>query len=139
LLARVCIKSLTPTEHGFVSTRPTLLKRKAYRLRRLSPQKAPRPAGQLLVQPELSRPVARLRDFGGGIVPPAVAVEIEFRRKQRGLTQRQIAASIGRSQGSLRIALRGHDPISAATVNRLRELLTRGSTETSCRLIYVAR
>jgi transcriptional regulator with XRE-family HTH domain len=56
-------------------------------------------------------------------VPPAIAVEIEFRRKQRGLTQRQVAASIGRSQGQLANALRGHDPISAATVNRLRELL----------------
>ena len=97
--------------------------RKRYRLRRLYPHKAPRPAGQLPLLPELNRPVTRLRDFGGGRIPPAVAVEIEFRRKQRGLTQREVAASIGRSQGQLANALRGHDPISAATVNRLRELL----------------
>ena len=67
--------------------------------------------------------MARLRDFGGGFVPPAVAVEIEFRRQQLGLSLRQLAARIGRSQGQLANALRGHDPISAASVKRLRELL----------------
>jgi hypothetical protein len=46
--------------------------RKAYRLRRLYPHKAPRPAGQLLLLPELNRPVARLRDFGGGLMPPSL-------------------------------------------------------------------
>jgi len=73
--------------------------------------------------PELAAPVARLRDFGGGFVPPAVAVEIEFRRQQLGLSLRQLAARIGRSQGQLANALRGHDPISAASANRLREFL----------------
>jgi hypothetical protein len=37
--------------------------RKAYRLRRLHPRKAPRLAGQLPLLPELNRPVARLRDL----------------------------------------------------------------------------
>jgi hypothetical protein len=97
--------------------------RKAYRLRRLYPRKAPRPAGQLPLLPELNRPVSRLREFGGGFVPPAVAKEIEFQRRRRGLSQSQLAARIGRSQGQIANALRGHDPISGSVVNRLREIL----------------
>jgi hypothetical protein len=86
---------------------------KPYRLRRLYPHKAPRPAGQLPLLPELDRPVARLRDFGGGFVPPAVRVEIEWRRRQQlGLSQSQLAAMIGRSQGQLsKNALRGEMPL----------------------------
>ena len=99
--------------------------RKPYRLRRLYPNKAPRLAGQLSLLPAL-RPVARLHDFGGGIVPSVVAIEIEFRRNQLGLSQRQIAGMIGRSQGQYANAIRGHDPISAPVVNRLRELLLDG-------------
>jgi len=84
---------------------------------------APRLAGQAPLLPELNRPVARLREFGGGFVPPAVRVEIEWRRQQIGLSQAQLASLIGRSQGQLANALRGHDPISGAAVNRLREAL----------------
>jgi hypothetical protein len=88
---------------------------------------APRPAGQLPLLPELNRPVARLRDFGGGFMPPSVAREIEFLRRQLGLSQTHLASLIGRSQGQLANALRGHDPISAAAVNRLRENLLQNS------------
>jgi hypothetical protein len=97
--------------------------RKPYSLRRLSSRKAPRPAGQLSLLPEIDRPVSRLHDFGGGFVPPAVAVEIEFLRRQHGWSQRQLGAKIGRSQGHMANALRGHDPISSLVVNRLREIL----------------
>ena len=69
------------------------------------------------------KPVAGLQAFGGGYVPPAVAAEIEFRRQQRDLSQRQLAALVGRLQGQLANALRGHDPISAPVVNRLRDAL----------------
>jgi hypothetical protein len=96
--------------------------RKAYRLRRLEPRKAPRPAGQLPLLPEIERPVSRLHDFGGGFIPHAVAIEIEFRRRRLGLSQRQLALSIGRSQGQFANALRGHDPISVRSVNRLRDV-----------------
>jgi hypothetical protein len=94
--------------------------RKDYRPRQLK-RRAPRPAGQL---PLLSlKPVSRLRDFRGGLVPPSVAREIEFQRKQRGLSQCQLGEMIGRSQGQLANALRGHDPISGSAVNRLRDVL----------------
>lgn len=73
--------------------------RKASRLRRLYPRKAPRPAGQLTLLPELDRLVARLHQFGGGFVAGAVALEIEFRRQQLGLSQHQLASRIGRWYG----------------------------------------
>ena len=98
--------------------------RKEYRKRPLT-ARAPRLSGQILLFPELSKPVARLQAFGGGYIPRAVAAEIEFRRQQRGLSQRQLGLLVGVSQGQFANALRGHDPISASVVNRLRdELLT---------------
>jgi hypothetical protein len=84
---------------------------------------APRPGGQAPLFPEFERPVSRLRVFGGGSVPRAVAVEIEFRRRQHGLSQRQVGNMIGRSQGQYANAIRGHDPLSRMAANRLRELL----------------
>lgn len=95
--------------------------RKEYRKRPLT-ARAPRLAGQILLFPNM-KPVAGLQAFGGGYVPPAVAAEIEFRRQQRDLSQRQLAALVGRLQGQLANALRGHDPISAPVVNRLRDAL----------------
>jgi hypothetical protein len=84
---------------------------------------APRPAGQLLLLPELNKPVSRLRLFGGGKIPPAVALEIEHKRRQLRLSQREFAARIGISQGQYANAIRGHDPVSAFVVKRLREVL----------------
>lgn len=96
--------------------------RKEYRKRALT-ARAVSIAGQILLFPELSKPVARLQAFGGGYIPPSVAAEIEFRRHQRGLSQRQLGVLVGRSQGQLANAIRGHDPISSAVVNRLRDAL----------------
>jgi len=42
--------------------------------------------------------VTRLRDFNGGQVPPNVAREIEFRRKQLGLQQWFLCQYIGFKQ-----------------------------------------
>jgi hypothetical protein len=95
--------------------------RKAYKPRPLT-ARAPRLAGQLALLPELERPVSRLHDFGGGIVPRAVAVELEFRRRRLGFSQQDFAARIGVSQGQYANAIRGHDPISAFAINRAREI-----------------
>jgi hypothetical protein len=98
--------------------------RKDYRKRALT-KRAPLLCGQIPMFPEM-KPVSRLRAFGGGLVPKAVAREIEHLRRRCGLTQLELAELIGRSQGQLANALRGHDPISAQVVNRLRDvLLTR--------------
>lgn len=106
--------------------------RKAYRLRGSGPlARVPRLSGQLVLLPELNRPVARLRDFGGGFVPASVTREIEFKRRQCGQSERQIASMIGISQGHYSNVIRGHDPISAVAVNRLRELLQGRSGPTS--------
>jgi hypothetical protein len=101
--------------------------RKTYRPRGLT-RKALRPAGQLALSPEFDRSVSRLRQFGGGFVPPAVALEIEHLRHRHGLSQREIAARIGVSQGQYANARRGHDPLSGFAVNRLRDIL--GSEKT---------
>ncbi len=99
------------------------LERKGYRLRGSgSLARSARLSGQIPLFPEM-KPVARLQAFGGGYIPRAVAAEIEFRRRQRGLSQRQLGALVGRSQGQLANALRGHDPISSGVVNRLRDAL----------------
>jgi hypothetical protein len=96
--------------------------RKSYRPRRLN-RTAIRLSGQMALLPEIERPVSRLHQFGGGYVPPAVALEIEHLRNQSGLTQRELAARIGVSQSQYANARRGHDPLSAFAVNRLRETL----------------
>jgi len=104
--------------------------RKPYRLRNTGPlARSPRPAGQLPLLPEIDRLPSRLRDFGGGYVPPAVGMEIEFRRRQLGLSQRQVGSLIGRSQGQIANAMRGHDPIAASAINRPRELPRPSKTE----------
>jgi hypothetical protein len=96
--------------------------RKDYRPRRLK-RRAMRPAGQLPLLPEIERPVTRLRQFGGHKMPKPVAIEAEFRRQQLGLSQHELAAKIGCSQGQYANAIRGHDPLSAFVTNRLREVL----------------
>ena len=99
--------------------------RKEYRKRALT-KRAPRLSGQIPLFPEM-KPVSRLRAFGGGPVPKAVAREIEHLRRRRGLTQLELAELIGRSQGRLANALRGHDPMSAASANRLRDVLLKAA------------
>jgi len=121
-------------EQGYIEPwQPTNAKRtstrKPYRLRKLYPKKAPQPADQELLpfaEMALRRPVARLRDFGGGFVPTPVAETIEFRRQRAGLSQRELANRCGIGQPQLANALRGHDPLSAWVVTRLKEVLTPG-------------
>jgi hypothetical protein len=96
--------------------------RKKYRPRQLK-LRALRPVGQLALLPEIERPVTRLRQFGRGHLPKAVAIEAEFRRQQLGLSQDELAARIGCSQGQYANAIRGHDPLSAFVANRLRDVL----------------
>jgi Helix-turn-helix len=94
--------------------------RKSYRKRPLI-RRALRHAGQILLFPEHEHPVARLSQYGGGVMPRSVALEVEHRRKRLGLTQRDFARAAGISQGQYANALRGHDPLSGWVTNRLRE------------------
>jgi transcriptional regulator with XRE-family HTH domain len=52
-----------------------------------------------------------------------VAIQLEFKREQLGLSQREFAGLAGITQGTYSNAIRGHDPISSAVVNRLRDAL----------------
>ena len=78
------------------------------------------------IEPQVRRPVARLRDFGGGLMPAVVAGEIEFRRHQLGWSQRELARRCGIGQPQLANVLRGHDPLSAWATRRLRDALRDG-------------
>lgn len=102
--------------------------RRPYRLRKLSSRKALQLAGQLSLLPEIDRPISRLKDFAGGMVPPAVACEIEFLRRQRSWTQAELGFRIGRHQPHVANVLRGHDPLSRFATNRLRDALLEGSS-----------
>lgn len=103
--------------------------RKPYRLRRLPTRKAICRSGQIPLFPELEQPVIRLEAFRGGFMSPALAVKIEFRRRQHGLSQSRLGSMIGISQGHLANALRRHDPISSFVANRLREIFVEGVAE----------
>lgn len=54
----------------------------------------PTPRGHPSSKSDGCNAVARLQSFGGGFMPPAVAAEIEFRRRQLGLSQHQLASLV---------------------------------------------
>jgi len=93
--------------HVFAEPKLALMRKRTHaaaEMRRM----APRLARQILLPlAGIMRPVSRLREFGGGFVPPAVAHEIRFKLQQRGLSQVQLGLRIGRSQGQIANALRG--------------------------------
>lgn len=79
---------------------------------------------QLSLLPE--RAVTRLRDFAHGVMPRAVAHEVEVRRRWLGLTQGQVAAAGGLSRPQLVNALKGRFGLSEWTAARLRNFLLHG-------------
>lgn len=93
---------------------------KLYTLRR---RKAPVHAGQVVLFPELERQPARLRDYHGGLMTPAQAIEAEFLRQRLGLSQHQLVQLIGLSQPHYANVVRGHDNMSRYAARRLREAL----------------
>lgn len=70
-----------------------------------------------------NRPVARLADYAGGIMSAAVALEVEWRRRQLGMTQDQLAAAIRLSRPQLTNALHGRFGLSEWAAARLRDFL----------------
>lgn len=92
-----------------------------YRIRRSkSPRVTPQ---QACMFPELSKPPVRLKDFNGGMLTPAQAQEVEFRRQRLGLSQYQAAQLIGISQPHYANVVRGHDSMSRFAARQLREVL----------------
>jgi hypothetical protein len=101
--------------------------RKDYRSRPIL-KRACKASGQIALLPELERPVSRLRAWGGGFMPPAVAEECEFLRRRFGLAQHQLAALIGVTQPTYANAIAGRFGLSPFAARRLRDvLLTRNS------------
>ena len=79
-------------------------------------------SGQISMFPD-ERPVTRIRDYGGGFMPPSIAAKIEFHRRRIGFTQAQLAALIGICQPTFANVLAGRYPLSGWAANRLRETL----------------
>ena len=79
-------------------------------------------AGQISMFPD-DRPVTRIRDYGGGFMPPSVAEKVEHHRRRLGFTQVQLAALIGICQPTFSNVIKGVYPLSGWAANRLRELL----------------
>lgn len=99
-------------------------RRKHYSGRR--PKPAPVPGTLPLdIEPMLfvTRPPARLRLFQGGLVPPAVAVEIQHLRRLRDLTLEELASRAHVSRPQLTNALVGRYPLSDWVAARLRDEL----------------
>lgn len=114
---------------GYVERwKPTNAKRKEARTSgrpyRIRSGKAPIPTPQQIPMfPEHEKPLARIRDFHGGILTPSQALELEFRRQRLGLSQRQVAALAGISQPHYANVVRGHDSMSRFAARQLREAL----------------
>lgn len=102
--------------------------RKQYRPRPLTARTL-RPIGQLPLFPELERPPARLRDFHGGTMPPAPALELEFHRKQLGLTQGELGRRAGLSQPQIANVIQGRFGISPSAAARLKAVLADLKTQ----------
>ena len=83
--------------------------------------KAMAPTGQIELF-RIAQPV-RLRDYHGGLMPSSIGQVIEFRRRQRGVTQKQLGRIAGISQPTLANAIAGRFPLSEWAANRLREAL----------------
>lgn len=93
----------------------------------IEPTKAPenrlKEVGQGWLFPDLAKPIGRLRDFHAGRIPPSVGIEVEYLRRRRGFTQRQLASLAGISQPTFANAIRGHDGLSRRAAERLKMAL----------------
>lgn len=78
---------------------------------------------QLSLFPQLEKPVARLGEWTEGVAPPAVVIELEFRRKQKGLTQAALAKRAGMSRERYTNIVQRRFGATAWGVQRIREAL----------------
>ncbi len=86
-------------------------------------KRACRLSGQMALLPEIERSVTRLRDYGGGVIPPSVAREIEHRRQRLGLQQWFLCRYIGIKQPTYANAIAGRFGLSPFATRRLRDVL----------------
>ena len=73
------------------------------------------------------KPVARLKDYGGGLMPAAVAREIRFHLKQLAMTQDDLAHAAHLGRPTITNALEGRFPLSEWAAWRIRETLLQPS------------
>lgn len=90
------------------------------------PETKIRPTGQLLMFPAMERPVVRLHDYRGGLMPKTVAMEVEHRRHTMGITQAELARRAMISRPQLANVCAGRFGLDTWAANRLREVLLYG-------------
>lgn len=118
------------TEKALISSGRIEPHRRTYASRAISrPTKSERARGvvqceqQLVLFPQVEKPVHRLREFVAGHAPETVATEIQFLMRRRGLTQQAIAERAGISRQRLGNFLHGRFGTTAWTIERIREVL----------------
>ena len=97
--------------------------RKPYRRRPIVKWKALQPTGQLELFPEIADQPTRLKNFNAGTLSPSVALELEFHRRQCGLSQRELGKLAGLSQPQIANVVHGRFGLSRSATNRLKEAL----------------
>jgi len=78
---------------------------------------------QLVLFPQVAKPVHRLHEFTFGMAPETVATEIQFLMRRRGLTQQALADRAGMSRQRIGNFLHGRFGTTAWTIERIREAL----------------
>lgn len=73
-----------------------------------------------------AKPVSRLRQYGGGSMPKAVALEVRFHLKRLDMTQDDLARAALLGRPTITNALEGRFPLSEWAARRVRETLLAG-------------
>lgn len=79
--------------------------------------------GQIDMFPDTLKPAARLHQHVDGILLPSAAKELEFKRRRRGLSQRQLGIMAGLSQSTIANAVNGRFGLSRAATERVQQVL----------------
>jgi archaeosine-15-forming tRNA-guanine transglycosylase len=118
-------------------------RRRTYRVRGLQPMQQPEQPKFALIeggQIELfaAKPVSRLYEYGGGLMPQAVAMEIRFHLKRLGMTQEKLAHATLLGRPTITNALEGRFPLSEWAARRLRETLLPPRAAANCNAVAAA-
>ena len=91
--------------------------------KRMKPSGYMRLSGQIELFPDIAQQATRLKDYHGGILSPSAALELEYRRKQAGLSQKRLGMISGVSQPQIANAIHCRFGLSRQAAKRLKEVL----------------
>ena len=91
--------------------------------KRMKPSGYMKPSGQIELFPDIVQQATRLKNYNGGILSPSAALELEYRRKQAGLSQKGLGTISGLSQPQIANAVHCRFGLSRQAAKRLKEVL----------------